>query len=157
MLDRRPVKVTNLDVLCEAPTDSSAVDTEVDVLNSPQLAQEVADRLRLDRDPEFARLTQHGSLGPEEMRDRLVRAVQKHLHVSRSGLSQVIDIRFNSGQPEKAAAVANQFARLYLSDQVRDKTSATRQAADWLAAQLRMLRDQVTADETAVQHMLHEG
>lgn len=152
MLDQTPVKVLNVDTAAAAPVDSSAADTQVEVLKSPQLAHEVVDSLHLDRDPEFTRgLADARSLTPAARRERVVNAVRKELRISRSGLTQVIDIDFRSNQPQKAAAIANKFAQLYLSDQVGEKSHARRQAADWLAGQLNLLRDQLTADETAVQ------
>jgi len=153
MLNRRNAKVTNVDgVLSALPTDSPAVDTEVEILRSPQLARRVVQSLKLDHDPEFNPHAHAGSApGSRVQLDRVASRLRKNLDISRSGLTYVIDVGFKSQDPAKAAAIANQFAKLYLVQQVDDKVKATQQAADWLSGQLRQLRAQVTADETAVQ------
>lgn len=158
MLSRQNEKVTRADaVLTAAPPDSTAVDTEVEILRSPQLALEVVKSLRLDRDPEFNKALKGAApaaaspplAGPQL--ESVVDAVRAKLGVSRSGLTYVIDIGFQSRSPTKAALIANEFARLYLAEQVDDKVDATQRAAHWLEVKLQQLRGQVKTDETAVQ------
>jgi len=150
MLSRRNAKVTTTDnVVSALPADSSAVDTEVEILKSPQLAKSVVRALRLQNDPEFQPRKR-----PEtdaKAIDAAVERVRNHLTVSRSGLTYVMDVNFTSREPAKAAAIANTFARLYLAQQVDDKVKITQNAADWLSGQLNLMRRQVTADESAVQ------
>lgn len=67
------------------------------------------------------------------------------------GLTDVIQIGFRSKSPAKAAKVANEFATLYLAQQVEQKVDATSQASQWLNARLEQIRTQVLADDTAVQ------
>jgi succinoglycan biosynthesis transport protein ExoP len=154
MLNRRNTKITNNDnVLSALPADSQAVDTEVQILKSPQLSHRVVASLRLDQDPEFnpnatARASAPLSGKPLE---QVVERVRRHLSVSRSGPTYVIDIAFRSQTPAKAAKIANAFANLYVAQQVGEKVNATQQAADWLNGRLQQLRAQVGADETAVE------
>ena len=155
MLSRRAEKVTGADaVLTAAPPDSTAVDTEVEILRSPQLAARVVQTLRLDRDPEFNKAAA-ASVGAPPLAgaklEPVVNAVRKKLSISRSGLTYVMDVGFQSRSPAKAALIANEFTRLYLAQQVEDKVNATQRAASWLEARLQKLRDQVKSDETAVQ------
>lgn len=154
MLNRRSAKITNADdVLSALPVDSQSVDTEVDVLKSPQLARRVVAALRLDEDPEFNAKSAAASAAPptDAQLDRVAGAVRRHLSISRSGATYVIDIGFKSRSPANAARIANAFARLYVAQQVEAKVNATQHAADWLNGRLQQLRTQVTADETAVQ------
>jgi succinoglycan biosynthesis transport protein ExoP len=153
MLNRRNAKVTNVnDVLSALPADSTGVDTEVEILKSPQLAHRVVRSLKLDQDPEFnPHATAAAAPLSGEQLEKVVTAVRKNLDIKRSGLTYVIDIGFKSRDPAKAAKTANEFARLYLAQQVEDKVQATQKAADWLNGQLQQLRGQVTTDETAVQ------
>ncbi|MBN9589389.1 MAG: AAA family ATPase [Alphaproteobacteria bacterium] len=54
MLDTRREQVVDLQaVLSNLPSDTFVVDSEVQVLQSPALAQRVIDKLHLDQDPEF--------------------------------------------------------------------------------------------------------
>jgi len=136
-----------------SPADSGAVDTELEILNSPQLARRVIGLLRLDRDPEFAPAPSGSAdLRSDRQNDQLVvERVRQHLRVARSGLTYVIEIGFRSRDPVKAARIANAFAKLYQAQQLEQKSDATRQAARWLSGRLQELRAQVRADETAVQ------
>ncbi|MDB5460806.1 MAG: lipopolysaccharide biosynthesis protein [Caulobacteraceae bacterium] len=153
MLNRRNVNVTNInDVLSAGPPDSTAVDTEVEILRSPLLAQHVVRSLKLDRDREFnPRVTAAAAPLSRKQFEAVVAGVRKNLSISRSGLTYVIDVGFKSRNPAKAATIANEFARLYLAQQIENKVQATQQAAGWLNGQLQQLRGQLTADETAVQ------
>jgi capsular exopolysaccharide synthesis family protein len=87
----------------------------------------------------------------QKQRDGIVDAVLRGLTVRRSGLTYVIGVNYESRDPQKAAAVANKYADLYLLEQLEAKFDATQQATDWLNSRLGQLRDQVVADEAAVQ------
>ncbi|MDB5465760.1 MAG: lipopolysaccharide biosynthesis protein [Phenylobacterium sp.] len=171
MLDPRNERVTKVeDVLSSLPADSPVVDTEVEVLESRQLAARVVKALRLEQDPEFnshlktgvslrsilqslglvpARPT-NGSRSPKEL-EQVVNAVAKNLSVSRAGLTYVIRIGFKSENPAKAAIVADEFADLYILQQLESKSQATLRASNSLNSRLGQLRAQLLANETAVQ------
>jgi len=177
MLDPRKEKVTNVEeVLSGLPADSSVVDTEVEVLKSRQLAERVVKALHLDQDPEFnsalkkptgAKAVVGGikslfsASAPEAVRlsaieqqkreEGIVDHVLHGLSVRRAGLTYVINVSYESQQPAKAAVIANKFAELYLLEQLEAKFEATQQATTWLNGRLGELRDQVLADEAAVQ------
>jgi succinoglycan biosynthesis transport protein ExoP len=177
MLDTRKEKVTNVDaVLSGLPADSSAVDTEVEVLKSRQLAERVAKTLHLEQDPEFNRSlapphgvgavihavtsfikagkpsnAQASPLALQKQHEAIVDHVLGHLAVRRSGLTYVIAVSYESEDPAKAAMIANKFAELYLLEQLEAKFDATQQATVWLNSRLGELRNQVLADDAAVQ------
>nr|WP_310539431.1 polysaccharide biosynthesis tyrosine autokinase [Phenylobacterium sp.] len=177
MLDTRQERVSNVEeVLSGLPADSSAVDTEVEILKSRQLAERVVKGLKLEEDPEFnsslrkptgvkALLGGAGSIfgakAPEAVtlrgeaaqkhHERIVDAVLGGLSVKRSGLTYVINVNYESSSAAKAAKIANKFAELYLLEQMEAKFDATQQATTWLNSRLAELRGQVQADEAAVQ------
>lgn len=173
MLDPRKETVTNVqDVLSGLPAGSDVVDTEVEVMKSPQLAARVVDALHLDQDPEFNRALRrptglsavvHGvremigagppAAKPNPLRQRevIVNAVMAGFTVKRVGLTYVMDVAYQANNPTKAAAIANKFAELYLLEQLEAKFDATRQATNWLNSRLAEMRSQVEADDTAVQ------
>jgi polysaccharide biosynthesis transport protein len=177
MLDTRKEKVTDTEaVLSGLPADSSAVDTEVEILKSRQLAERVAKALKLDQDPEFnpSLAKPHGihivthavksflgqatpttvSTNPivaQEQHEAIVDRVLSHLSVRRDGLTYVISINYESVDPPKAAMIANKFAELYLLEQMEAKFEATQQATQWLNSRLGELRNQVMTDDAAVQ------
>lgn len=161
-------------VLSGLPADSGVIDTEVEVLQSRDLARQVAETLKLENDPEFnwalrspgltdrlvARL-QGRTLTPPpsprtpqeiaEGRERATSAVRGGLGVRRSGLTYVIDVAFTSLDPEKSALIANAFAEQYVLNQIEAKYAATRQANTFLEGRLQELRGEVLAAETAVE------
>jgi capsular exopolysaccharide synthesis family protein len=176
MLDTRKEQVTDVTaVLSGVAVDSPAVDTEVEVIKSRQLAERVVKALKLDLDPEFNHDIDSGGLrslgvamrravGAESVGDaglnavtaqkrheRVVDEVLENLEVRRAGLTYVINVAFESEDPSKAAVIANKFAELYLLEQLEAKFDATRQATVWLNTRLGELRGQVLQDEAAVQ------
>jgi polysaccharide biosynthesis transport protein len=177
MLDTRKEQVTNIEaVLSGMPLDSSAVDTEVEVIKSRQLAERVVKALNLEKDPEFNPLlggrsglgmvvhsvkaflgrgappeAAPGSLEAQKQHELVVDHVLGGLQVSRAGLTYVINVGFESESQAKAAQIANKFAELYLLEQLEAKFDATRQATEWLNSRLGELRTQVLQDEAAVQ------
>ncbi|MCR6660091.1 MAG: exopolysaccharide transport family protein [Asticcacaulis sp.] len=168
MMDPRTLNATpNQDVLSDLPPDAVTVDTEVEILKSNALGDRVLRSLQLDQDPEFnpalnsshffgliknkpdnRRLTPLEAQGRHEA---VLNNVLGHLTVARSGATRIITISFTSTSPEKAARIANEWARLYLSQQLETKFQATKEANDWLNSRLGDLRTQVEAAETAVQ------
>jgi exopolysaccharide transport family protein len=171
MLDVRKENVVNVGtVLSSLPADSAVVDTEVEVLKSRTLAGRVVDTLKLTQDPEFnsslreesgLQRTLHSiipgggakpkAVDPVRLRDRMVDQLLGRLEVQRSGLTYLINISFESTDPVKAARIANEFANLYLVEQLNAKFEATRQANSWLNDRLGELRGQVQETEAAVQ------
>ena len=170
VLDQRKRDVVNneSDVLSALPSESSVVDTEVEVLKSLGLAERVARKLGLDHDPEFVPALQEpnpwmvalGLAEPKPVLRRLTEAtdwdpitdnVLKNLKVSRAGTTYVIQIAFTSRDPNNAARIANAFASEYLVSQLDAKFEATRKANDWLKARLEDLQKQVRDADTAVE------
>jgi len=168
MMDPRTMRTTpDQDVLSDLPPDAATVDTEVEILRSNSLGDRVLRSLQLDQDPEFnpslngshffglikdkpddRRLTPLEAQGRHEA---ILNNVLSRLTVARSGATRIITISFTSTSPEKAARIANEWARLYLSQQLETKFQATKEANDWLNSRLGDLRAQVEEAETAVQ------
>jgi exopolysaccharide transport family protein len=181
MIDTRKRDVSKIDeVLSGLPADSSAVDTEVEILKSRSLATRVVQGLHLDKDPEFnsARrkptllqgvlaapgqlfhsaapvlsdqaMADQKTLNDRKQFDAVVDVVLKRLKVSRAGLTYVIAVDFTSTNQPKAADIADAFADDYLLDQLEAKFDATKQASNWLNDRLGSLRVQVEQAEGAV-------
>jgi exopolysaccharide transport family protein len=178
-IDTRSQNVVDAEaVLSGLPADSGVVDTEIEILQSRQLAERVVDTLNLDEDPEFnAALAEPGPIAsvlggvaglfgaaaPDAARERLsaleeqrekdkvVDAVLKRLSVRRLGLTYVMNVGFTSEDPAKAARIANTFAERYLLEQLEAKFDATRQANSWLNTRLADLRTEVQQAEAAVE------
>jgi exopolysaccharide transport family protein len=179
MIDTRKRDVAKIDeVLSGLPSDSTAVDTEVEILKSRSLAARVVQDMHLDKDPEFngslnkpsllstvlnapktllksasprqVSTTEQKALSEKRMNDAVVDGVLSRLKVVRQGLTYVIAIEFTSTNPAKAADIANTFASDYLLEQLEAKFDATKQASQWLNDRLGQLRTQVEQAESAV-------
>jgi len=164
VLDQRQPQVTTGEaVLQELPRDSNTVDTEVEVIKSQQLAEQVMDKLRLDADPEFggdpaaaaaADRVPPGaplSLEEQERRASIASAIEGKLQAQRVGLTYVISIAFQSENPVKAARIADAFANQYIAQQLDTKFDARRQANTWLGGKLQQLQGDLQRAETAVE------
>lgn len=161
-------------VLSNLPAETGVVDSEVEVLQSRDLARQVAEVLRLENDPEFNwALRKPSGLGaliarvqgrslappappttPDEIRlgrERAASALRGGLRVQRMGLTYIIGVSFTSLNPEKAARIANAFAGQYIANQVSDKGGANRQANTFLEERLNQLRGEVQSAEAAVE------
>ena len=181
MIDTRKHDVAKIDeVLSGLSSDSSAVDTEVEILKSRSLAAHVVQDMHLDKDPEFnPTLRKPSALGAilrapgqlfksaaptlsadaaaeqkavadKKTYDRVIDTVLKRLKVARQGLTYVIAIDFTSTSQTRATDVANAFANDYLLEQLEAKFDATRQASQWLNDRLGQLKVQVEQAEGAV-------
>lgn len=95
---------------------------------------------------------------PEVRTAAAVDRFRNRLEVERRNNAQVISIRFNSSEPDKAATVANRVADLYVSSQVEYKRDMGRRAASWLQQRLDELRNAVEeAEEEAARYRTEQG
>ena len=157
------------------PLDNAAVDTEVEVINSRNIAEKITEKLRLNEDAEFntalkepsgisAFKTFLGSLFPSQIDDKLnadaeariawektVDRVMQAIDVEREGLTRVISIRFESEDPVKAADITNALVDQYLVSQLDDKFDKIKRENNYLADQLDGLRENVRLAEEAVE------
>ncbi len=140
--------------------DSSAVDTQVEILKSRALAAGVVDQLHLDQDPEFnAALRRPGLLArlkgflmgwaaspappmdPAQQKQReyeaVVNGVMGDLEVKRTGLTYTINVTSTAFEPGKAQAlrIANTFTQRYLTEASTPRsTRRRRRCRGWTRA-----------------------
>ena len=152
----------------DLPMDASAVESQVEVLKSENIALAVIKQLHLTEDPEFvgARAGLIGTLinfltapfvseTPDsesqfELTRQAVNSFQNRLNIRRVGLTYVIEIGFRSYSADRAAQIANAVADAYVDDQLEAKYQAAKRAGVWLQARLRELREQASAAQLAV-------
>lgn len=136
------------------PPDTSAIDTQVEVLKSPTLAQTVSERLRLYQDPEFNSALRHGGAAARALATNnadVVSAVQKHVRIKRAGLTYVVDVGFASHAPAKAELIANTYMAAFLRRQLDDKIAQVNRANRELGGQVERLRASAEQAEAGVQ------
>ena len=90
---------------------------------------------------------------PDELRaqDRIIGSFIAHLSVTPVQNSRLVDLAFQSADPELAATVVNGLASTYIADDTDSKASVTRQTSDWLTGQIEEQRQLVEAAEAALQ------
>ena len=152
-------------------TDTSFVDSEVEVLSSDGMALKVVRALDLASDPEFVGphpgiigwissqisgaikfvISLFTAPGPDNPELRAVDAFGRKLVVKRIGLTYIITITVSSETGEKAAKIANSLTDLYLKGVLEAKYGATRQTGDWLQSRLAAIQRQVTDAARAVE------
>lgn len=150
MLDQRVNSVAqNSSVLSSLPSDPVAVQNQIQILTSRDLAARVIADLKLYDDPEFAK--PDAITGKLPSADVVIDNFERHLSVSAVGLSTTIQIAFKSNNPDNAAKIANAIAQSYLAGEVSYQDEATRQTTGWLLDRIHALAHQVQAEEMAVQ------
>jgi uncharacterized protein involved in exopolysaccharide biosynthesis len=133
--------------------DTGQIETHMVVLRSRGIAGAVVDRLKLWNDPDFQRTPSRFRLSrllgrSEAAGDPKQVAADiflENLRVDREGISQVIDVAFESHNRERAAQIANETTRAYVEYLINVRAEAARTASDWLEERLKQLRLQMNA------------
>ena len=155
--------------------DSASVDTQIQILNSDDIALSVIKELHLDEDAEFvspnpsilgrmlglatnatnAALHAVLPLGPQTSNHgspeyNALQTFHQLLKVKRVGLTYAIEINFDSRNASRAAQVANAIADAYELNSFQAKYQITDRAAKWLQDRLQDLREQASNAERVV-------
>ena len=170
MMDPRQIQLfqptSQPNVSGDLSLSTEAVATQVQLIQSRSLAEQVVDQLHLDQQYPIV-VSKPGlrgrlmlSLGlakpkqaptPQERHEAIIDLVMTQLVAERLGLTYVIGISYTDPIPERAAAVANAFATAYIAQSLQGKSDATRQAGGYLNSRLRELSNQAASDAAAVQ------
>ena len=151
--------------VARAEIDEQAVQSQVQLIQSRDLARDVVSRLNLASVEEFnpqaggdgvvrrlmrmAGLGGSGSARPAE--ERVLDAYYERLEVYTITGSRVIALEFSSADPDLAARIADTIADRYLALQQTVRQSSTRQASGWLAGEIERLRGRVAEAERRVE------
>ncbi|GGW45531.1 hypothetical protein GCM10011452_37080 [Gemmobacter lanyuensis] len=155
---------------------NSRVDSEVEILRSDATALAVIQAANLIRDPEFGpqlgmlekigialgtdldgnSLRRLVGLAPKDaptetaLLNATIQKLQSAVDVRRRGLTYLIAISVSSEDPQRAAEIANTYAKIYLQRQVATKTSSTLDARDVLRRQIETAQAELASSEQAV-------
>ncbi|HJQ57920.1 MAG TPA: polysaccharide biosynthesis tyrosine autokinase [Vineibacter sp.] len=177
ILDTRKAKVTNTpDVVGSLTLDIPAMQTEIEILRSVSLLGRVADKLRLDQDPEYGALPT-STLGftmseirsiyerwigvdvdrghvanaiDKSPRARAIESLESRLRVTTRGRSYVIAVSLDSAVPAKAKQIIETITESYVVDQLHAKLDANKRAMQFFKDRLDELMRNVEAAERAV-------
>jgi capsular exopolysaccharide synthesis family protein len=143
MIDPRQERVVGSeDVVGELPRDSSAIDSEIEVLRSPALLNELATALGLVRQRQ----------GEQAVATRdITGSIGGAIQVRRRGLTYVIEITASSTDPLRAQLIANTYSDVYIASQVNRRVDTAQRANSWLSRRLAELREDVQTKESAAE------
>jgi succinoglycan biosynthesis transport protein ExoP len=165
MIDTGKVQLFQQSILGDNPV---VMDSQLEILKSENFALSIVKNLHLTQDPEFvgpnrgligtarnviSKLLISNENEPKsefELTRAAVGVFEDRLTVGRVGMAYVIEIRFQSIDPDRAAQIANAAADAYIADQLEAKYQTIRGAAAWLQDRLNELRGQASAAERAV-------
>ncbi|MEM7621394.1 MAG: polysaccharide biosynthesis tyrosine autokinase [Pseudomonadota bacterium] len=166
LIDPREQKVLSSDaVVSGLGTESSAVESEVEIIKSRAIANRVIKKLDLANAAKTASvLSALKSLvftsvaTPEDRekkeliaQEKLLEGFSKNLSVKRKGLTYIIAVGYTSSDPQQSADIANAVGDAYLNEQLEAKFNITRRASVWLEQKLAELRDKVRVSEKRVE------
>jgi len=141
--------------------DQGDLDTEVRIIQSDLLALQVIRQLNLDKRAEFgghpdqkqANLVADPLQTDSNRATAVLGAFLAGLHVSLIPNTRIIEIHYNSTDPQLAASVVNTLASTYVEQNYKTKFESTMQASDWLSKQLVDLQMKVeTSQEKLVRY-----
>lgn len=130
-----------------------AIETEVSVINSLDLATKVVDKLKLENDPELTSQIQATELATMQPRDRKTAVgniLLRKLSVQREKLTYIISIQVSSVNPVKAARIANAFADEYIKTKINNQAGTARNQVQWFQDRLQKLQSEVSGAEAQV-------
>lgn len=138
----------------QAPA-SDFIDTQILVIDSPQVAAGVVRALKLTEDPQFnAGMPPGDPSDPQVEQARVIAATQPLRNASvvrRAGATSIIEIAVTSRSPVQAARIANEYARQYLIAIDNSKEQATKEASVKVDSRLDSLRQAAEQADAALQ------
>jgi capsular exopolysaccharide synthesis family protein len=135
-------------------SDQQFIGTQIQVLEGEILAQRTMEELSVPGNPAWvAALEGQREVpqpAPRVTSEQLLGVFKGNLRVQNVRDSHVVDVTFESANPELSAKVANALGNNYIEYSFRQKYDATRQAAGWMEQQLDELKAKVEKSQQAL-------
>jgi len=117
--------------------DAEAINSQIQLVNSRDLARKAVTMLQLQKQPEFEAASGFGAIlsllgGGLAGEDRLLTSYFDHLTVLSPAKSRILQIEFTARDPDLAARAANTVADIYIDMKQQAKRDEARQAAQSL-------------------------
>lgn len=132
--------------------DPEFYQTQYSLLASRSLAARVVDDLRLSRNDDF--LTNFGETAADDLpetrdarRDMAIARVMDGTEIVPVRLSSIVDVRFNSANPDMAAKVANSLAQNFIDSTLARRYEASSYARNFLQERLNEIRQRLEESE----------
>jgi len=182
LIESQEEKVVSIQEVYGLPgANAQYFETQNQILRSRELAKRVVDELNLVTNPEFdpkaqsdgfisklnpltwiarLRASDSGAAGAPASNALITNSVVEkfinQLDIAPLRNSQLINISFESQDPQLAAMVPNVLAKTYIDSVLEGRLGVTKQAADWIVERLANLRDNVDKSEQALQQFLEK-
>lgn len=132
------------------PPVESILLSQVEVLQSQDLAENILKDLNLVQNPLFWQGTQKPT-NSKRAEQKALMLITDNLTIRPVGRSLVIEIRYRHANPDIAAMIANRFAELYQEQQVKEKILNARKTALWLGQRMALLNNKLRESARAVE------
>jgi succinoglycan biosynthesis transport protein ExoP len=150
VVDERGINPLGQQNAMQASQVTNFVATQVDVIESHNVAVKVVDQMKLAMDPEVIEKFNSKTGGIGNIRDWEAEELLKSLAVKPSRDSNVIFVQYAAKTPQAAADISNAFADNYITTSLELKVDPARRQAGWFDQQVNDLR---TALEAAQQKL----
>lgn len=117
--------------------------TQLDLLQSPRVIKRAMREAKFLQQPGVREDYERATGGRGNIEDWAAGAVAKKLRVENSA-SNMITVSFTAEDPQRAAEMANAFAKAYVDTTLELRTEPSREAAAWFEDQLKGLRANVS-------------
>lgn len=153
MIDTRVSVATEFaPVVSGLPTSTTTLESELEVLKSPDLVERIVDRFDLMNDPEFSEPetgAEVAELSEAELavirHEKTIAAVAEQRSIEQIGtISAVYAISFTTTDPVKSASLANALAEEYLNTTTAAKLRSLELSQGWLAERTGELQQDLT-------------
>lgn len=132
--------------------------TQVGIIGSDNVALRVVQGLGLEKIPVLQEAFQKEDDGKGNIQNYIADLLLKHLIVDPSRTSNLVDISYQAGNPQFAAAIANAFAQAYIQTNLDLRTQPAQQTTAWLDQQIKQLRDNLrNAQDKLSQYQQQHG
>lgn len=174
--------VVDIDSVVSGNTgESSALNTEVEVILSRGILERVVDELALIEDPDFNSSLKEVSqiqkwilglktllnsktpldFSPQDIetkiRNNTIDELKSAISVFNARDTYIFNIRATTSDPEKSKKIANTLSEKYIEDQVRVKQDATERAVQWLSEKVIDLEDELRNREKSLKEFRSEA
>jgi succinoglycan biosynthesis transport protein ExoP len=161
--------------IAELIFDNGAIESQIEIIKSDQIAGMVVDALNLDQYPDFNgqalpkisltdRIRMFIGRAPKETpsvevedtnkiaaRRSAILSLQNNITVKRVGRTYVLGISVTSNKPEVAIKIGDAIADAYFKDQLNARAEITKRATNWLNERISELKRNAINSEIAVQ------
>ena len=139
------------------------VQTQVRILESGTMIERVLEKLPPEQEPPatgarrfFASILRRGK--QPRTREEKLEHVRANLQVRDSRQSDVLDIYYDSPDPEYAARFVNTLAQQYIAGNLEERWATSQETGEWMSRQIDEIRRKLTESENRLQdYARHSG